>query len=63
MPLFREFLFARIADIFPPPELHALATRATALLEKDPHQIWLAGCELVEGYLAQIGASDFLMIV
>lgn len=52
MPLFREFLLAHIADIFPPPELHAFAMRATALLEKDPHQNWLAGCELVEGYLA-----------
>jgi len=52
MPLFREFLLARITDTFPPAELQALAMRAGALLEKDPEQDWLGGGELLEAYRA-----------
>ena len=52
MLLFREFLLTQIADAFPPAELRVLAMRATALLEKDPHQNWLADCELLKGYFA-----------
>ena len=52
MPLFREFLLARIADTFPPTELRALAMRATAILEKDTNEDWLGNCELLEAYFA-----------
>jgi DNA-binding SARP family transcriptional activator len=65
MPLFRKFLLARIADTFTPPELRVLATRATALLEKDPQRNWLADCKLLKGYLAlrrgdRIGCHEVL---
>ena len=57
MSLFREFLLTRIADIFAPPELQALAMRAGALLEKDPEQDWLCGGELLEAYRALRGGD------
>jgi DNA-binding SARP family transcriptional activator len=57
MPLFREFLLARISDTFRPTELRALAVRATALLEKDPHENWLVDCELLEAYFALRGGD------
>jgi len=52
MPLFREFLLARLVDTFPPTELRALAMRATALLERAPHENWLGHCELLEAHFA-----------
>jgi two-component SAPR family response regulator len=52
MPLFREFLLARITDTFSPAELQALAVRATALLNKEPHQDWLGDCDLLNAYFA-----------
>lgn len=52
MPLFREFLLARIVDAFAPAELQALSKRAGALLEKDPEQNWLGDGELLEAYRA-----------
>ena len=52
MPLFREFLLARLADTFAPAELQALAKRAGALLEKNPEQNWLGDGELLEAYRA-----------
>jgi len=52
MPLFREFLLARITETFPPAELRAFATRATMLLEQDPNQGWLGDCELLDAYRA-----------
>ena len=52
MPLFREFLLGRIGDTFAAADLHALAVRAGALLEKDPDQHWLGAGELLEAYRA-----------
>ena len=50
VPLFREFLLARLEDSLPPGELSALSGRASALLEQWPAEQWLIDCDLLRAY-------------
>ena len=50
VPLFREFLLARLEDSLSPRELCALAGRASALLEQLPAEQWLIDCDLLRAY-------------
>jgi DNA-binding SARP family transcriptional activator len=60
VPVFRQFVLDRLEITFDAKELHALAERATALLEMSPTLPWLGGCDELLGSLAALRSGDRL---